>query len=107
MLGKLLYLILTFALSAIPLHIAVKMLEGKSSLFKAIIANIVVAVLSFMISLKMTRFAGLLSFLALLFVYKIMFRIGWFRASLAWLIQLGIIALFWVAVYMVAGIALF
>lgn len=107
MISKLLYLLLTFAISAIPLNIAVKMLEGKSNWIKAIIVNMVVAVLSYIIGLKVDNFAGLLSFVILLLVYKVMFRIGWFRAVIAWLIQLGIIALFWVIVYWFSGITLF
>ena len=104
---SILYLLLTFAISAIPLNIAVKMLEGKSNWIKAIIVNMVVAVLSYIIGLKVDNFAGLLSFVILLLVYKVMFRIGWFRAVIAWLIQLGIIALFWVIVYWFSGITLF
>lgn len=100
-------MLLTFAISAIPLNIAVKMLEGKSNWIKAIIVNMVVAVLSYIIGLKVDNFAGLLSFVILLLVYKVMFRIGWFRAVIAWLIQLGIIALFWVIVYWFSGITLF
>ncbi|MFH1440342.1 MAG: hypothetical protein ABIG89_07260 [Candidatus Woesearchaeota archaeon] len=107
MIIKLIYLIITFAVSAIPLNIAVKMLGGKSSWLKAIIANIAVAILSYMISLRITKFSGLLSFIILLLIYKFMFRIGWFRAFIAWLLQLGIIALFWVAVYWLIGIMLF
>ena len=107
MISKLLYLLLTFAVSAIPLNIAVKMLEGKSNWIKAIIVNILVAVLSYIISMKIANFAGLLSFVVLLLVYKVMFRIGWFRAIIAWLLQLGIIAFFWVLVYWFSGITLF
>ena len=107
MIEKLGYLLISFVLSAIPLHIAIKLLEGKSSLVKAIIANIAVALLSFLIGIKLANYAGLLSFVVLLFVYKIMFRIGWFRAAIAWLLQLGIIAIFWVIVYWLKGMTLF
>jgi hypothetical protein len=107
MISKLLYLLLTFAVSAIPLNIAVKMLEGKSSWVKAIIVNILVAFLSYLIGMKVASYAGLLSFIILLVVYKVMFGIGWFRALVAWLLQLGIIAFFWVIVYWITGITLF
>ena len=107
MIGKLTYLIITFAASAIPLNIAVRLLEGKSSWLKAIATNIGIAILSFLIGLKIAKFAGLLSFLVLLVIYKIMFRLGWFRALMAWLLQLGIIAIFWAIIYWIGGMMLF
>ena len=107
MIIKLVYLILTFVISAIPLNIAVKLLDGKSSWIKAIVVNIAIAFLSYLIGLRVDKYAGLLSFVVLLLIYKIMFRIGWFRAFIAWLLQLGIIALFWAIIYWVVGIMLF
>lgn len=104
---KLVLLIVSFALSAIPLHIAVNLLEGKSTWFKAIFVNFLVALASFFIGLKIDKFSGLISFLFLLLIYKIMFRMGWFRSFIVWLLQLGIIALFWMGVYWIAGIVLF
>lgn len=107
MIPKLAYLIVTYVLSAIPLNIAVNLLEGKSSWVKAIIVNLFVALISFVIGIYVGKFSGLLSFLILLFIYKIMFKMGWIRCIVAWLLQLGIIALFWVFVYWLKGISLF
>ncbi|MBI4453536.1 hypothetical protein HY636_02735 [Candidatus Woesearchaeota archaeon] len=107
MLAKLIYLIISFVISAIPLHIAVSLLEGKSTWFKAIFVNFLVAIASFLIELKINKFSGLISFLLLLLIYKIMFRMGWFRSFVAWLLQLGIITLGWAGIYWIAGIELF
>jgi hypothetical protein len=98
MISKLAYLIITFAVSAIPLNIAVSLMDGKSSWIKAILANIIVAVLSYFAGLFFGKYAGILSLVLLLMVYKILFDLGWFRSLVAWLIQLVIIAFFWVVV---------
>src|SRR3989338_8230018 len=105
--AKLIYLIISFVISAIPLHIAVSLLDGKSTWFKAMFVNFLLAIASFLIGLKINKFSGLISFLLLLLIYKIMFRMGWFRSFIAWLLQLGIIALFWAAVYWITGVELF
>ena len=44
-----LWFLLIIILSAIPLNIAVKLLGGKSSIVKVIFANIIVAVLGYLI----------------------------------------------------------
>jgi len=101
------YILLTYVVSAIPLNIAVKLLEGKSSWFKAILANVIVAVLSYVISAKIGNYSGIITFIALLFIYKIMFHIGWFRAFIAWALQGIIIAIFWALMYWLLGVVLF
>ncbi len=98
MIPKLAYLIITFAIAAIPLNIAVSLLDGKSSWLKAVFANILVAVLSYFVGLFFGKYAGILSLILLLIIYKILFDLGWFRALVAWLIQLLIIALFLVII---------
>ena len=107
MASNFIYLLLTYVVSAIPLNIAVKLLEGKSSWFKAILANVIVAVISYVISMKIGSFSGTITFIALLFVYKMMFNIGWFRAFIAWALQGIIIAIFWALMYWILGIVLF
>ncbi|MGM5482114.1 MAG: hypothetical protein ACQESF_01505 [Nanobdellota archaeon] len=99
----LLWILLIMVLSAIPLNIAVKILGGKSSIVKVIFANIIIAVLAYFIQSKVGSFVGLLSFVVMLFVYKVMFDMGWLRSFLAWLLQYVLIVLFFVLLIL-AGI---
>jgi len=92
---KLVYVLLSFAISAIPLNISVKLLGGKSSWIKAIVVNIIAGIVGFLIITNVKHFAGFLAFIALLFVYKVIFSIGLLRAFFAWLLQLVIIGVFW------------
>lgn len=98
-----LWFLLIIILSAIPLNIAVKLLGGKSSIVKVIFANIIVAVLGYLIQSQIGVFAGLLTFIIMLFVYKIMFDMGWIRSFLAWLLQYVLILIFFV-ILALAGI---
>lgn len=100
------YSIIIFIVSAIPLNIAVRLLGGKSSFLKAILVNLIVGTAGYFISTKIKFFATILSFIVLLLIYKVMFRIGWLRALLAWVVQLVIIGIFWLAVFFLLGIML-
>ena len=102
----LLYTILIFAVSAIPLNIAVKLLGGKSSWFKAIAVNVLVSIAGYFIAQFIDFFSTIVSFIVLLLIYKVMFKLGWIRALLAWLVQLILIAIFWIVVFLVLGTAL-
>ena len=100
------WFIVVLIITALPLHIAVKMLRGKSSILKVIGTNILVALVTFLIHIFIGAFATILSFIAMLFIYKSMFRMGWFRSFLAWLMQLVIIAII-VIILILVGILSF
>ncbi|MBN2458350.1 hypothetical protein JXB31_04435 [Candidatus Woesearchaeota archaeon] len=93
---SLLWIVIVWVLSAIPLNIAVKLLRGKSTLIKAILVNLVVAVLTALINGFFdahTSIALIVGFIVLLLVYKVMFSMGWLRSFLAWILQFVIIAI--------------
>lgn len=92
----LLWYLLIIVLSAIPLNIAVKLLGGRSSIVKVIFANIVIAILGYFIQTEIGTFASLLTFIVMLFVYKVMFEMGWIRSFLAWLLQYVLILIFFI-----------
>ncbi len=85
--------IILMLVSAIPLNISIKLLGGKSSLFKVIIANVAVAIVEAAIASIFGFFSGLISFFAMLFVYKKMFKMSWTASFFAWLLQFVIIAI--------------
>ena len=97
--------ILVIVLSAIPLNIAVKLLGGHSSLLKVIGVNIVVAAVGVLISVQIEKMAGLLSFIALLFIYKLMYDLSWTKALLAWVLQFVVAAIL-IAILLAFGISL-
>lgn len=103
---KILLYILVVVISAIPLNIAVKMLGGRSSLIKVIFANFLIAILSYLIQHYIGFFVGFFSFIVMLFVYKKMFRMGWLRTLIAWLLQYILIAIFLVILALIGIIAL-
>jgi hypothetical protein len=87
--------------SAIPLNLAVKMLGGKSSILKVIAANVIVGLIAIYLQANVGWYAGLLTFILMLFVYKILFAIGWLRALVAWLLQFLIIVIFIIALALI------
>jgi hypothetical protein len=89
-----LLLLLVIVVSAIPLNLAVKLMGGKSSILRVILANIIVGILAIFIDMKLGHFAGIVSFIAMLFIYKHLFHVGYLRALLAWVLQFVIILIF-------------
>jgi hypothetical protein len=88
---------LVIVISSLPLYFAVKVLGGKAGLLKVFLVNIIIAIV---IPLILGYFgfsggivAGIISFLLMLAVYVIFFKIGFIRALLAWLLQLVFIFL--------------
>ena len=107
LLVRILIKILIIIISAIPLYLAVKLLRGKTTLMKVIIVNFLVAVAAFLIELIVSLgwLGSLLTAVALLFIYKSMFKIGWVRSILVWLLQIVIAALL-MMLFALFGVAL-
>ncbi len=92
-------LILVFLVSAFPLHLAVSLLGGRSSMLKAflvaIFTGLALAVLSFL--LAGVPYLGLILLLVLVWIYREMFRLKWIKAFLAWILQiLFVFLLIWI-----------
>lgn len=105
-LGEILAIIVSILVSAIPLNLAVKLLGGESSLLKVVLVNFVVAVIFVLSYMYFTVFAGLIAFILMLLVYKVMFDIGWIRAILAWLLQFVIAVILILILIAVFGLTL-
>jgi hypothetical protein len=88
-----LWTVIVIVLSSVPLYIAVKLMGGHTGILKVIIVNIIVALAVSYITSTFNFWAGALSFIVMLFIYKVMFKLSWLKAFLAWILQFIIIAL--------------
>jgi hypothetical protein len=80
------------------------MMGGEASVMKVIFTNILVGLVGVLLYYQFPAFSGVLTLVALLFIYSLMFRLSFFRAFLAWIIQ-GILAfVLFVLAVMVFGI---
>lgn len=82
---------IVLVLSSIPLLISVRMMGGEASIARVILTNLLVGLVGVLLYYQFPMFSGILSLIALLLVYSMMFRISVIRAAFAWLIQ-GVIA---------------
>ena len=83
---------ISVALSSIPLYFALHLLGSKKAGFvKVVLVNILAAAIVSSIQASFGWFAGALSFIAVLFVYKEMFELGWLTAFIAWLLEIIIV----------------
>lgn len=102
----LLILVLIVIISALPLNIAVKLLGGDSSIIKVIGVNLLVFTTVFIINLLVGPLAGIIGFIAMLFIYKISFDLGWFKAFVAWILQAVIVVILGILGTVLLGVSL-
>jgi len=98
-------LFFVLVISAVPLYVAVKLIGGKTTLLKVILVNIIIWIIALVLRTRFGILAGLLTFVAMLFIYSAMFKFGLFRAFIAWFLQ-GVVIIIFVLVLAGIGITL-
>jgi len=88
-------LVIIFLLSAVPLYLAVKLLGGKTTLLKTAFITLVSGIIVVAIEQFFRIWGGLIAFIVLIWIYHEAFRLKWFKAFLAWILQFIILVLFY------------
>lgn len=78
--------------AAVPLHIAVRLFGGRTTILKSIGVNLVAGLISAVLALLLDAYAGLVTLLLTIAVYKVFFSIGWLRALFTWLLSFVVAA---------------
>lgn len=87
-------------ISALPLYFTVKFLGGKATIFKVLMVNLIVGIISAALDMPVV------GFVLLLFVYKEVFKMSWLSAFLAWILQFVVAgALLFLALFLSLGVA--
>ena len=98
--------LIIFFLSALPLNIAVKALNGKTNILKTASVILIGGLIVYIIQAVLGFFGGIVSFIVLIWVYRISFRLRWFKALIAWILQFIVLALLYVLVFIVLGVSI-
>ena len=88
-------ILVVLIISALPLHIAVKLLGGKTYLIKTILVMFISSVIIVLIALILP-FGGIIAFIVLIWMYREMFRLKWHKALFAWILQLLFVAILFI-----------
>ncbi|MFW6230478.1 MAG: hypothetical protein ACOC32_00455 [Nanoarchaeota archaeon] len=78
---------LIFVLSALPLHLAVKTMGGKTNILKTVLVMILAGFLVSLLQGVVGAYGGILAFIVLIWVYREAFRLRWIKALLVWVLQ--------------------
>ena len=105
MLWMILGTVIVFFLSALPLHLAVKIFGGETNIFKTMIVMFLGGLLVAVVRSATGIFGGILSFIVLLWLYRVTFDLGWISAFLVWILQFVIVAVFFVIAIMIFGVS--
>lgn len=105
MIIEIIILLVAFLISGIPLYIAVNLLGGKTSLLKTSIVLFLSGILFSAITNYFNYFGGLIAFILMIWLYREAFRLKWFKAFLAWLLQFVVLAIF-IIIFILLGVPL-
>ena len=79
--------LIVLIISALPLHFAVKILGGRTHLLKTILVMIVTSIMIVLVSLLLP-YGAIIGFIVLIWMYREMFRLKWYKALLVWILQI-------------------
>lgn len=97
--------IIVFLISAIPLYLAIGFLGGKTTIMKTAVISFLAGIVISAVKLTFQNWGALIGFIILLFIYHEAFRLKWWKAFAAWVLQFVIIYAFLV-IAAVLGLAL-
>jgi hypothetical protein len=78
------FILLVFSL---PLHFFVKILGGKTTVLKTLVTLILAGIVVTAIHIFFTRWAGIIAFIAVLWLYREIFRLKWLKAFFVWFLS--------------------
>ena len=76
-----------FVIASLPLHFAVSVLGGRTTLFKTMFTITITGLVISAINYKFQIWGGLIALIVSLWIYKEVFELGWIKAILAWILQ--------------------
>jgi len=100
-------IVLVFVVSAIPLHLAVRMLHGNTTFLKTVFVSLLVGVAAVGVRQFFQIWAGFIAFVLMLWIYHALFDLSWPRAFFAWILQAVIVVALVFAIVALFGITLF
>ncbi len=89
-----LILLIIFIISALPLYFAVRLLNGKTTLFKTAVITFISGAIVSIVNYFFKTWGALIAFFLLIWIYHETFRLKWHKAFLAWILQLAFIIAF-------------
>lgn len=104
MLAIIVILLIVFILAALPLHLAVRFLGGRTTLLKTAFVNLIVGLLVGIITALFSTFTSIIAFILSVVIYRESFRMKWWKACILWLISLVFAVILAFIVVLVAGL---
>ena len=81
-----LLIVVAFIIASLPLFFTVKILGGRTGLFKPVFVNILVGIVVAAIY-WLLPFASIIAFIVTIWLYRELFRLKWWKALVAWFMQ--------------------
>lgn len=82
-----LLILVVLVVSAFPLYLGVKLVGGEGGFIKVLLVNLILTLASIAVFRFIAAFAGLAMLVGTFIVYMIAFKISFFKAILAWVLQ--------------------
>jgi hypothetical protein len=80
--------------SALPLHLAVGLLGGRSSILRVFLVMVLTAIITIVVNMILPIWGTFVAWFLLIFVFRESFKLKWIKAILAWILWIVFIFLF-------------
>lgn len=97
--------LIIFLISTLPLYFAVKILGGKTGLLKTFLVVFISGIILTIINLIFPVWGWLIGFLFLLWFYRELFRLKWWKAFVAWILQFVFLVLLLALAAILTGVS--
>lgn len=99
----LLVLLVILIFSALPLHLAVKVLGGDTTIFKTSMVMVLSGIATSAIEWFFGIFSGIIAFILVLFIYMLTFGLSLLRAFFVWILQVVFVGVLLVGAVFLLG----
>jgi len=99
-------LFVVFLISALPLNMAVKFMGGKTNLLKTAIVSLIAGLVVTAVRGFFDVLGGIFAFLILIWIYHLVFNLGWLRALAAWFLQFIFLVVLYLVLIMFFGVVI-
>ena len=96
--------LIVFLITTLPLYFAVNMLGGKTGIIKTFLVVLVSGILMTVIREFFTTWGWIIAFIFLIWFYHELFRLKWWKALVAWLLQFVFLFMILAIIALITGI---
>lgn len=103
LLVSIMVLLVVMIISALPLYFAVKFLGGKTTILRTLFVMFITGIIVSAVRYRFRIWGSIIAFLLMIWIYREIFRLKWWKAFVAWVLQFVFIAIAYLLLALIIG----